>query len=193
MDNQFPSLSNQDKHKVFVSFHSDDQKYRDLFDQHYGEHFISKSVDFGDIDPDNKDEYIKHLIQQEHISDASIVVVLYGENTWRRKHVDWEIYAGLTKKVGGHSGLMVMILPTFITRPGVDQLGRVDNSPLYPYLHPRASANIRSGFISIYYWPGMYLQHQSVHVKDAFQNVFSKRITHKDKIDLSDPQYQNNK
>lgn len=182
-----------EKHKIFISFHNDDQQYRDLFDQYYGNHFISKSVDFGDIDPDNKDDYIKRLIQEDHISDASIVVVLYGENTWRRKHVDWEIYAGLSEKVGGHSGLMIMILPTFPTRPNIDQWGNHDHTPLHAYLHPRTAANINSGFASLYYWSGMCPQLPSVDIKDAFRDAFEKRISQKDKIDLSHPQYQYNR
>jgi len=181
------------RHKVFVSFHNEDIAYRNLFDRYYGDHFISKSVDFGDIDPHNKDEYIKKLIQAEHITDSSVVVALYGQNTWRRKHVDWELYAGLTQKVGGRSGLMVMILPTFPAKPIINQFGQIDNSPLYPFLHPRTAANVRSGFANLYFWPGMYPQLPEIPIKDAFEDTFKKRITYQNYVDLSHPQYQENK
>lgn len=101
------------KHKVFISYyHKEDQSYRDQFEDLFGHLFINKSVEEGDIDSDNSDEYIKRLIQEDYISDASVVVVLCGPNTWKRKHVDWEISAGLSKKVGGYSGLLGIHLPT---------------------------------------------------------------------------------
>ena len=56
-----------EKHKIFVSFHNTDQAYRQAFDQLFGNHFISMSVDFGDIEPESDDDYIKRLIQEEHI------------------------------------------------------------------------------------------------------------------------------
>jgi hypothetical protein len=35
-----------------------------------------KSVQPGDIDTDNSDQYIKRLIQEDYIGDASVVMVL---------------------------------------------------------------------------------------------------------------------
>src|SRR5258708_2478151 len=105
------------KHKVFVSFHHDDDIYRHEFDRLFGAIFISVSVDPGDIDPDNEAEYTKHLIQQQNIVQCSVVFALYGANTYKRKHVDWEISAALSEKVGGHKGLVVMLLPTFPRAP----------------------------------------------------------------------------
>ena len=79
--------ANSEKHKVFISYyHKGNQKYRDEFERLFGHLFINKSVEEGDIDSDNSDDYIKHLIQEDYISDASVVVVLCGQNTWKRKH-----------------------------------------------------------------------------------------------------------
>lgn len=105
--------SDNEKHRVFISYyHEDDQTYREKFEDLFGHLFINTSVEDGDIDSDNSDDYIKRLIQEGYISSASVVVVLCGPNTWRRKHVDWEISAGLNKKVGGYSGLLGLLLPT---------------------------------------------------------------------------------
>ena len=186
------TLQESEKHKVFISFHHEDQLYRDKFDSLYGNYFISKSVETGNIDPDNSDEYIKRLIQDEHISDSSVVVALYGANTWKRKHVDWEVYAALDKKVGGYSGLMVMVLPNFPVDP-FDSFRRYDERQLYPYFHPRTATNINSGFASVYYWPGMYPSLPTVQITDAFKLAFDKRVTHKQLIDNSHPQFQNNR
>lgn len=88
------------KHKVFISFyHHDDQQYKDYIDQKLSNNLINKSVMKGQYDPDNSDEYIKRLIREDKVSDSSVVIVLVGPNTRRRKHVDWEIYAGLSASV----------------------------------------------------------------------------------------------
>ena len=98
----------QQKHKVFISFyHHDDQHYKEYIDRNLSSNIINKSVVDGEYDPDNSDLYIKRLIREEKVSDSSVVVVLVGPNTKKRKHVDWEIYAGLSASVNalGSSGL----------------------------------------------------------------------------------------
>jgi hypothetical protein len=63
--------------------------------------FINRSVRPGDINTDISTEYIKRLIQNNYLSDTSVLVVLVGNNTWKRKHdlppendtsfmLDWE-------------------------------------------------------------------------------------------------------
>ena len=88
------------RHKVFISYyHKDDQPYKDAFEKAFSHFFINKSVQDGDINTDVSTEYIKQLIQKDFITDASVLVVLFGPNTWGRKHVDWEISAVLNKKL----------------------------------------------------------------------------------------------
>jgi hypothetical protein len=184
-----------EKRKVFVSFHHADEFYRNEFERLYGEHFISVSVDQGDIDPDNDDEYIKRLIQQENIVQSSVTFALYGANTHGRKHVDWEISAALSKKVGGHKGLVVMLVPGFPVAP-YDALGNYNPSLIYPYLHPRTAANLATGYASLYYWPGLFVQYPgviSVQMPDIIQQAFTKRDTLEHLIDNSHPQYKENR
>lgn len=183
-------LGEKKKHKTFISFHHADEAYREEFETEFGEHFICKSVQDGDIDPDNQDEYAKRLIQDDCICDSSVVIALYGAETRKRKHVDWEISAGLSAKVGGHSGLVVVILPTFPVRP-FDTLGNYKQELLYPYLHPRTAANIKSGFAQVYFWKCDYSL-PVVDVQDVLRDAHERRITHKDLIDNSHPQYINN-
>jgi hypothetical protein len=182
-----------DKRRIFVSFHHADEVYRVAFDQNYGEHFISMSVDDGDIDSEDSDEHIKRLIQEEHIINSSVVVALYGAQTRNRKHVDWEIYGGLASKVGGHKGLVVLLLPTF---PGIpyDAYGNYNPSLIYPYLHARTAANLESGYADLYFWPGMYsgYSQNTVHIPDILHYAASKRETHTHLINNSAPQYVRN-
>ena len=187
-------LKQPEKHKVFVSFHHADQAYRDKFDELFGAHFISVSVDPGDIDPDNNDEYTKHLIQDDNISQSSVTFALYGANTRKRKHVDWEIYGALSDKVGGHKGLVVMLLPGFPQAP-YNSAGQYDPSLIYPYLHPRTAANLKNGYADLYFWPGLYTNYAGVRevpMPNIIEAAFQKRDTHSDLIDNSHPQYQNN-
>ena len=100
------------KHKVFISFyHHDDQKYKNYIDT-----YINKSVSDGEYSTDNSDEYIKRMIREDKVSDSSVIVVLVGPNTKKRKHVDWEIYAGLRSSINGSSGLVGILLPEFPRR-----------------------------------------------------------------------------
>ncbi len=134
------------KHKVFTSYyHYDDQWYKDKFIELYGHLFIDKSVGEGDISTDVSSEYIKRLIQDDdYLADASVVVVLCSPDTKRRKHVDWEIYGALSKKLDGYSGLVGILLPEF----------PLSNSNTYNYadLPPRLADNVKTGFAKIYTW-----------------------------------------
>jgi hypothetical protein len=168
------------RHKVFVSYyHDEDQEYRNRFEERFGHLFISKSVYPGDINTDASDEYIKRLIQQRYITDSSVLIVLVGPNTWRRKHVDWEISAALNKKVGGHSGLIGILLPTF----------PVENGCYYYYrdLPSRLADNARSGYAKIHMWPSVWLP--DIYVETEIDAAFQRRRTHSRLIENWRPQY----
>lgn len=136
-------MSNKAKHKVFISFyHHDDQKYKDYIDKYLSSNIINKSVMDGEYDPNNSDEYIKRLIREDKLSDSSVIVVLVGPNTKKRKHVDWEIYAGLRASVNGSSGLVGILLPE------VSDKGDKCNT----YLPGRLADNVNSGYAKVYKW-----------------------------------------
>jgi len=169
----------EEKHKVFISFyHHEDQEYRDEFEKLFGHLFVNKSVEEGDIDEENSDEYIKRLIREEYISDASVILVLCGLNTWKRKHVDWEISAGLSGQAGGHSGLLGLHLPTHLDFER-DKYNS-DNIPA------RLADNIKTKFASIYDWTT-----NEESIKKWIQEAFDRRL--KDElIDNSRPQLTDN-
>lgn len=133
------------KHKVFISYHhKNDWWYKQEFERLFNNIIISKAVANGDIDPDNSDEYIKRLIQQEFITDSTVTVVLIGAETAKRKHVDWEISASLSKKVGGYSGLLGIVLPS---HPDYYN-DRISNNSI----PPRLLSNIQSGYAGFIKW-----------------------------------------
>ena len=83
------------RHNVFVSYHhKNDERYKIEFERLFsGVYDIleTKAVSDGDIDPYLQTETIRQKIRDEFIRDASVTVVLIGSETWKRKHVDWEI------------------------------------------------------------------------------------------------------
>lgn len=170
----------QTKHKVFTSFyHYDDQTYKDYIDRNFGDRIINKSVMDGEYDPDNSDLYIKRLIREDKVSDSSVVVVLVGPNTRKRKHVDWEIYAGLKASISGNSGLIGVLLPEFPLSE--------DNEYKYADLPGRLADNVRSGYADIYTWNYFTSNFDSI-----IESAFNNRVSRKSKIDNSRTQMQRN-
>ena len=168
-------------HKVFISYyHKDDKYYRNRFEELFGHLFISKSVEPGDIDLDVSTEYIKRLIQQNYITDTSVLVVLAGPKTYCRKHVDWEISAALNKKAGGHSGLLGLCLPIH-PDCGKDKY-KADIVP------PRLVDNLKSGYAKFYDWT-----EDESKIKKWVEAAFHARVDKADKIDNSREQYKHNR
>ena len=102
-------------HKVFISYHHcNDQDYKEdlVALARHEKIFIDKSVDTEDIDDSLPDERIREIIRDEYLRDSTVTIVLVGQDTKRRKHVDWEIYSSMFDgKVNKKSGIVVVNLP----------------------------------------------------------------------------------
>jgi hypothetical protein len=125
------------RHKVFVSYHHlRDQVYRNHFEDLFAyiyEIIISKSVQIGDLDPNLKTDTLRQKIRDEYLRDSTVTVVLIGAETWKRKHVDWEIAASIRHtQYNPRSGLMGIILPTY---------PRLDPTKYYIYTIPPRSVS----------------------------------------------------
>lgn len=141
-------MANIPRHKVFVSFHHEDERYKDVFCRHMGGDIVDKSVEDGDIDPYTKTDTIRQKIRDEFIADASVTVVLVGPRTWQRKHVDWEIGSSLRKtQYNPRCGLLGILLPNH-----PDYGRRSYNDRLIP---PRLADNFAGEmpFAHLYEWP----------------------------------------
>ena len=102
-------------HKVFISYHHhNDQRQKESLVQ-WGEQngiFIDRSVDTGDISDELSDERIREKIRDEYLRDTTVTILLVGEETRHRKHVDWEIYSSMYDgPVNKRSGIVVINLP----------------------------------------------------------------------------------
>ena len=103
------------KHKVFISYHHDnDQYYKDVLvamNERYSL-FVDHSVDTGDVSDALSDERIREIIRDQYLRDSTVTIVLVGTETKKRKHVDWEIYSSMYDgTVNKRSGILVINLP----------------------------------------------------------------------------------
>lgn len=169
------------RHKVFISYyHNDDNYYRKRFEELFKYLFVNRSIQPGDIDTDDSDEYIKRLIQENYITDVSVIIVLVGPKTYCRKHVDWEISAALNKKVGGYSGLLGLCLPSHPTYS--KNLYDPDTVP------PRLVDNLKPKYAKLYNWT-----EDEDKIKKWVEDAFESRVKKADKIDNSREQYKQNR
>jgi hypothetical protein len=139
---------------------------------------VSKSVQIGDLDPNLKTETLRQKIRDEYLHDSTVTVVLIGAETWKRKHVDWEIGASIRHtQYNPRSGLIGIILPTY---------PRSDQTKYNPYtIPPRLYDNIKCGFAAIFNW-----SEDAVGVQKWIHEAFERRNTVNP--DNSFPSFANN-
>ena len=117
-------MSNIPRHKVFISYyHNDDQAYKDYLinmkeynpqTKQYQSIFDDYSVHENEIDDTGlASEQIRRIIRDEYIKDATVLILLCGQNTKKRKHIDWEIHAAMyDSDPNPQMGILVINLPT---------------------------------------------------------------------------------
>ncbi|MCL1078612.1 hypothetical protein D5R81_11925 [Parashewanella spongiae] len=155
------------RHNVFISYHhKNDEGYKTEFERLFsGVYDIleTKAVSDGDIDPYIKTETIRQKIRDDFIRSASVTVVLIGSETWKRKHVDWEISSSIRDtQLNSRTGLIGIILPTY---------PRTDTSKYSKgTIPPRLQDNIDCGFAKIYNW-----SNDSYEVQKWIHEAFKRR------------------
>lgn len=169
------------KRKSFVSYyHKDDDTKRKEFENLTSDLIVNKSVVKGDIDSNNSDEYIKQLIQKEYLKDTTVLVVLIGNKTKCRKHVDWEISGALNYKVGNtYAGLLGLILPNH------PDFGT--GKATYSLMPERLADNFKTGYAVIADWTENRKQ-----LQNWIELAFKRRSELTDKRDNSKTQMQRN-
>lgn len=148
------------RHKVFVSYHhANDQSRKQIFDLRFGNRFgilERGAVDLGDIDPALQTDTIRQKIRDEYLRDCSVTVVLVGVDTWRRKHVDWEIGATLRDtRYNPRGGLLGILLPSYQDRhAGTLRVRRDGVVTAYDpcTIPPRLHDNVECGFATLHPW-----------------------------------------
>ncbi len=138
------------RHKVFISYHHEnDQKYRTRFERLFADVYDildSRSVRIGAIPQGTPLDEISRRIRDDYLSDSTVTVVLVGNDTWRRKHVDWEIAATVRDTdANPRSGLLGILLPT---HPDFGDGNDYNQYTIPPRLH----YNIECDFADLYDW-----------------------------------------
>jgi len=88
-------------------------------------------VNTGEISDFLSDEQIRQTIRDEYLKDSAVTIVLVGQETKRRKHVDWEIYSSMYNgKINKKSGILVINLP------GTTEIGIVTKQQEKDIIYP---------------------------------------------------------
>ena len=137
------------KHKLFLSCHHDiDQIYQDNLEHLLGNRRdvqVSKSPRIGEVGQYIQPEPLYKKIRDDYLGDTNVTVVLIGAETWKRRHVGWEIGASIQQTVfTPRSGLLGVLLPTY-NFPSPNQYDTYT-------IPPRLQFNIQCGFASIHMW-----------------------------------------
>lgn len=171
------------RHNVFVSYHhGNDQKYRDEFERLFSDKhdiFVSKSVQIGEIPDNTPTEIIRQIIRDEYLRDTTVTIVLIGSETWKRKHVDWEIGSSIRQtSLNPRSGLIGIILPSY-PRNSINNYNQFT-------IPPRLYDNIKCDFSKIYNWSD-----NPIVVQSWIHEAFERR--NKINPDNSFPNFVNNR
>lgn len=197
------------KHKVFVSFHHDnDQSYKDALVSwaEKNDVFIDCSVDLGEI-PENWDsQKIREYIRDEHLKDTTVTVLLVGTDTKNRKHIDWELFSSMYDgKKNKKSGILIVNLPSvncsYHTLCSAEEkksilpneenwitIDRAEFERRYPYMPPRIIDNLlKSGVnISVVNWEDLSVEK----MKLLLDKAYSSRVSNN--YDMSRPMLKRN-
>ena len=200
------------KHKVFISYyHEEDQEYKDALLEMNDKHdvFVDESVHQGEIDDDGLSaEDIRCIIRDDYIKDATVLILLCGGNSRKRKHIDWELHAAMfnTDK-NPKLGILVINLPKIgqglRAGSGTDEekdiispdsswnniSSRKEYEDRYPYMPARIIDNfVKNVPISVVNWNVAYNEPESL--KLLIDIAFKNRKTNE--YDHSTPLRKNN-
>lgn len=118
----YPSLFEaqpQPKRRCFISYHHDDELEVRAFLCTYSnaEVFSHRVLGLGmanDIVNSNDTDYVMRRIREQYMQNTSVTIVMVGQNTWKRRYVDWEIAASLRNAFGNPAnGLLGIKLPSY--------------------------------------------------------------------------------
>lgn len=137
-------------------------------------------------------EQIRCIIRDEYIKDATVLILLCGQNTRKRKHIDWEIHAAMyDSDKNPQMGILVINLPTINQsvrastneeKPLLSDNGhwfslktRQEFEQYYPYMPSRIIDNfIKDVPITVVEWNRVQGDPQIL--KQLIDNAYSRRF-----------------
>ena len=191
------------RHRVFISYyHHYDQRYKDYLikmqefnieTMQMQSIFEDFSVHENEIDDTGlSSEQIRCIIRDEYIKDATVLILLCGENTKKRKHIDWELHAAMYDSPANRQmGIIVINLPTIKQgirasseeeKPLLSDFGQwysIDNraefEAQYPYMPSRIIDNfVKEVPITVVEWSR--IENHPTILKQLIDNAFNRRF-----------------
>lgn len=191
------------RHRVFISYyHHDDQRYKDYLIkmQEFNIETMQMQSIFEDFSVHEKEiddaglssEQIRCIIRDEYIKDATVLILLCGENTKKRKHIDWELHAAMYDSPANRQmGIIVINLPTIKQgirasseeeKPLLSDFGQwysIDNraefEAQYPYMPSRIIDNfVKEVPITVVEWSR--IENHLTILKQLIDNAFNRRF-----------------
>lgn len=191
------------RHRVFISYyHHDDQRYKDYLIkmQEFNIETMQMQSIFEDFSVHEKEiddaglssEQIRCIIRDEYIKDATVLILLCGENTKKRKHIDWELHAAMYDSPANRQmGIIVVNLPTIKQgirasseeeKPLLSDFGQwysIDNraefEAQYPYMPSRIIDNfVKEVPITVVEWSR--IENHPTILKQLIDNAFNRRF-----------------
>lgn len=191
------------RHRVFISYyHHDDQRYKDYLIkmQEFNIETMQMQSIFEDFSVHEKEiddaglssEQIRCIIRDEYIKDATVLILLCGENTKKRKHIDWELHAAMYDSPANRQmGIIVINLPTINQgirasseeeKPLLSDFGQwysIDNraefEAQYPYMPSRIIDNfVKEVPITVVEWSR--IENHPTILKQLIDNAFNRRF-----------------
>lgn len=191
------------RHRAFISYyHHDDQRYKDYLikmqefnieTMQMQSIFEDFSVHENEIDDTGlSSEQIRCIIRDEYIKDATVLILLCGENTKKRKHIDWELHAAMYDSLANRQmGIIVINLPTIKQgirasseeeKPLLSDFGqwysienRAEFEVQYPYMPSRIIDNFVKGVpITVVEWSR--IENHPTILKQLIDNAFNRRF-----------------
>lgn len=191
------------RHRVFISYyHHDDQRYKDYLIkmQEFNIETMQMQSIFEDFSVHEKEiddaglssEQIRCIIRDEYIKDATVLILLCGENTKTRKHIDWELHAAMYDSPANRQmGIIVINLPTIKQgirasseeeKPLLSDFGQwysIDNRAefevQYPYMPSRIIDNfVKEVPITVVEWSR--IENHPTILKQLIDNAFNRRF-----------------
>lgn len=107
------------KRRCFISYHHADEREVQAFLDTYSnaEVFSHRALGLdmaNDIVNSNDTDYVMRRIREQYMQHTSVTIVMVGQNTWKRRYVDWEISASLRNRFGNPAnGLLGIKLPSY--------------------------------------------------------------------------------
>ena len=201
-------MSNINRHRVFISYyHNDDQYYKDILinmqeydyeKMQYISIFDDYSVHEDEIDDTGMtDEQIRCEIRDNYIKNATVLILLCGVNTKKRKHIDWEIHAAMyDSETNPKMGILVINLPSISNSSKMLAYGKDEEEAMgpnikwvpaskeisdlrksYPYMPERILTNMTKEDVTISVANWNNICNDTNAIKLLIDNAFQRRVT----------------